>query len=45
MYFQINPVKLINGSMAELVDAPDSNSGHFEYVGIINTKCTTKKYS
>ena len=33
------------GSMAELVDAPDSKSGHFGGVGVINANCTAKKYS
>tara|TARA_Y100000592_G_C5377458_1_gene271691 strand:- start:631 stop:744 length:114 start_codon:yes stop_codon:yes gene_type:complete len=33
------------GSMAELVDAPDSKSGHFGGVGIIIANCTAKKYS
>jgi len=31
--------------MAELVDAPDSKSGHFGGVSIINANCTAKKYS
>ena len=30
-----------NGSMAELVDAPDSKSGHFGGVGSIKAKYTT----
>ena len=31
--------------MAELVDAPDSKSGHFGGVGIIIASYTAKKYS
>ena len=31
-----------NGSMAELVDAPDSKSGHFGGVGFIFARFTLK---
>ncbi len=33
-----------NGSIGELVDAPDSKSSHFDGVRIINFNFTAKKY-